>query len=183
MQKSSKIIERLDRLLYALEIVVSVGALVAACLLAIVQVLLRPFGTGLYGSNEAVVFLVIVSTFIGASITLRANGHVNVNVLAAFMPHKGKVVLAVLSGVITAAYSAFFAFVAWSNTLNPISHRNSSNVLHIPMWLVQICIPIGMTLMLIRSIQLIADAIINRNIIEDPAESLEKLLEETAGEG
>ena len=75
---------RVDRVLTLIENGLAGLTLAAATILAIVAVLARYFFNYIiFWSEEAVIYLIICSTFIGAVITLRHNEHVGVNVLAA----------------------------------------------------------------------------------------------------
>ncbi|HEY6753027.1 MAG TPA: TRAP transporter small permease subunit, partial [Rubrobacteraceae bacterium] len=70
---------RLDRILTAIENTLAALALGGASLLACLQVILRYlFNYTIFWSEEATIYLLILSTFIGAVITLRHNEHVNV---------------------------------------------------------------------------------------------------------
>ncbi len=71
------------------------------------------FGDGIFWSEEAVIFLVILSTFIGAVITLRHNEHVNVDIMPALLGERGKWVFAMLGTLLLVIYCGFIGEYAW----------------------------------------------------------------------
>ena len=62
------------------------------------------FNEIIFWSEEAIIYLVIFSTFLGAVITLRHNEHVNVDIFAAFLKERGKRVMALIATVVTLVY-------------------------------------------------------------------------------
>lgn len=146
---------RLDRALTTIENVFAAGALGVAALISIVNVVLRQFDKSWFWTEEAVIYLIIYSTFIGAVITLRHNEHVSVDILGVFFKDKGKKWLALVAGVVSIIYLLIMGYLGWQLLAEPFSRTTVTPVLKLPLWMVELAVPIGMTLMLLRAIEML----------------------------
>ncbi len=147
---------RLDRILTGIENALAALALGGASLLACLQVILRYlFGYTIFWSEEATIYLLILSTFIGAVITLRHNEHVSVDVLSFVFGERGKRALAVLSALLVVAYCAIFGAYAWILVTEPAALRIVTPALRLPLWVVELSLPIGLTLMFLRALEML----------------------------
>ncbi|MDQ3510033.1 MAG: TRAP transporter small permease [Actinomycetota bacterium] len=145
-----------DRVLSLVEDALAAGALAAAVGLTIVSVILRyGFNTGIFWAQEAVIYLVIFSTFIGAVVTLRHNEHVNVDILPVFLGERGKWFFALVGGAITLLYCAIFGFYSWLLITEPAARNTVTPALGVPLWFVELALPIGFTLMFLRSLEIV----------------------------
>jgi C4-dicarboxylate transporter, DctQ subunit len=152
-------LQRFDRVLTRIENVLAASALGMATLIAIVAVLLRyVFGIFLFWSEEAIIYLIIYSTFLGAVITLRHNEHVNVDIFGAFVKRRGKRILGVLAAAITVVYLVCVGFFAWLLLFEPFSTSTITPSLKLPLWVVEAAVPIGLTLMLLRALEILVRA-------------------------
>lgn len=148
--------QRFDRVLTRIENVLAASALGLATLIAIVAILLRyAFGIFLFWSEEAIIYLIIYSTFLGAVITLRHNEHVNVDIFGAFLKKRGKRMVAVLGTAITVVYLVCIGFFAWLLLFEPFSTSTITPSLKLPLWVVEAAVPIGFTLMLLRALEIL----------------------------
>lgn len=146
---------KLNNILSWIENFLAAGALALAAAITITEVLLRTlFSYSIYWSHEAVIFLIIYSTFIGASVALRHNEHVGVDLLSYLLNEYGKWLLNLIAAVLTMAYTAAFAVLGWLMTTQPHIINTLSPSLKLPLWLIQMALPIGMTLLFIRSVEL-----------------------------
>ena len=147
---------RFDRILTLVENVVAGGALALATLIAITQVLLRTiFDIHLYWSEETIVYLIIYSTFIGAVVTLRHNEHISINVFEPFVGKVGKRRLEILGVSVMIVYLVIVGFFAWMLLFEPFSSATVTPTLKLPLWVVELAVPLGLTLMLLRSIEML----------------------------
>lgn len=162
---------RLDRILTLIEDFVASAALGAAALLAILAVILRyVFNYVIFWSEEAVIYLIILSTFIGAVITLRHNEHVNINILPALLGERGKRVMAILGAFITVVYCAVIGGYAWVMITEPAVRMSFTPAMQLPLWIVQLTLPIGLTLMLVRALEILYRAARGRQTFEEAEE-------------
>jgi len=147
---------RVDRVLTFIENGLAGLTLGAAAVLAIVAVLLRYFFNYIiFWSEEAVIYLVIYSTFIGAVITLRHNEHVGVDLLSFVLGPRGKRALAAISALLVVLYCGALGFLGWEALTEPSARNIVTPALKMPLWVVQISLPIGLTLMLFRALEIL----------------------------
>ena len=168
-------VHRFDRVLTRIENVLAASALGLAAIIAIGAVLLRYlFGIFVFWSEEAIIYLIIYSTFLGAVITLRHNEHVNVDIFGAFVKARGKRVLAIIGTAVTVVYLVCVGFFAWLLLFEPFSTSTITPALKLPLWVVELAVPIGLTLMLLRALEILV-----RNVrgVEAFAEGHRSILE------
>lgn len=147
---------RLDRALTVVENVVAAGALALAVTIAIFSVLLRAvFGVFLSWSEEAIIYLIIYSTFIGSVITLRHNEHVNVDLLALLAGRHGRRWVHTLGALVTVLYVAVIGYFGWLLLLEPFSTATVTPSLKLPLWVLELSVPIGLTLMFVRGLEIL----------------------------
>lgn len=145
-----------DRVLTWIENGIAALALGGASILAIVQVILRSvFGNTIFWTEEATVYLIILSTFMGAVITLRHNEHVNFDVLAYVVKGRGKRILAFVGALFTVLYCAIIGGFAWLLIFEPASSQTLTPALKLPLWVVELALPLGLTLMLLRALEIL----------------------------
>ena len=147
---------RFDQILTWIENGIAGFALSAAAIIAIIQVILRTFFNYIiFWSEEAVIYLIILATFVGAVITLRRNEHVGVDVLPVFLKERGKRAFGVLSALLVALYCAVFGILGWLMITEPAALNVVTPALKLPLWIVQISLPIGLTLMFLRALEIV----------------------------
>lgn len=147
---------RFNRVLTTVENVLAAGTLALAVLIAFAAIALRALtGTFLFWSEEAIIYLVIYSTFLGAVITLREQEHVNVDIIAVFLGRRGKQGMAVLASLVTIAYLGVVGVFAWLLVFEPFSFSTVTPALKLPLWVVELAVPIGFTLMFLRAIEIL----------------------------
>ncbi len=148
--------QRFDRVLTRLENVLAASALGLATIIAVVAVVVRyVFGIFIFWSEEAIIYLIIYSTFLGAVITLRHNEHVSVDIFGAFLQKRGKRIVGVLAAAITVVYLATIGVFAWLLLFEPFSTSTTTPSLKLPLWVVEAAVPIGLTLMLLRALEIL----------------------------
>ncbi|WP_291797476.1 TRAP transporter small permease [Brevibacterium sp.] len=175
-----RILKSLDSGLSWIENIVAAGALAFACGLQIVSVIMRNLGAGvIFWAEEATIYAIIFSTFFGAVVVLRHNEHVNVDILAVLLHGPAKKAILLLGALCTVVYAFFVVWVSWELIGEPFSRTTLTPALKLPLWVVELSIAVGMTLFLIRAVEMAVRAIIT------PAERLDRdvLAEEAAAAG
>lgn len=147
--------KKLDRTLTWVENVLAAGALGLAALISIINIVIRQFGASWFWTEESVIYLIIFSTFFGAVITLRHNEHVSVDILGAFFKDRGQKWLALVGGVVTLLYLGIMSVLGWMLLAEPFSRATVTPVLKLPLWVVESAVPIGMTLMFLRAVEML----------------------------
>ena len=147
---------RFDRVLSKVENSLAALSLSAAATIGFINVVLRyGFNEVLFWAQEAVVLLVIFSTFMGAVTALRHNDHISVDLLYVLFGDRGKWILAMLGFFFTAFYCAVMGGYAWLMVTGSAAHQITTRTLGLPLWFVQLSIPIGLTLMFVRSLEIL----------------------------
>lgn len=145
-----------DRVLSRIEDTLAVSSLAAAAALTIASVILRyVFNTGIFWAQEAVIYLIIFSTFVGAVVTLRHDEHVNVDILPTLFGERGKWLFALLGSAITLIYCAIIGGYSWLLITEPAAQNTTTPALDFPLWFVELALPIGLTLMFVRSLEIL----------------------------
>lgn len=143
----------LDSILTKVENVLAAGSLALAAGLAIVAVVMRTlFNQIIFWSEEATIYLVIFSTFFGAVITLRHNEHVSVDIVTTFLKERGRRVMTFVAAFMTLVYLGSVGFYAWVLIFEPQSRLTTTPALELPLWVILLPLPIGFTLMFLRTI-------------------------------
>jgi C4-dicarboxylate transporter DctQ subunit len=159
---------RLDRILTKIENFVAGASLGAAALLATLAVILRyGFNYVIFWSEEAVIYLIILSTFVGAVITLRHNEHVNIDIVPALLGERGKRVMAIIAAFFVVVYCAVIGGYAWLMITEPAVRMSFTLAMHLPLWVVQLSLPIGLTLMLVRALEILYRTARGRETFEE----------------
>jgi C4-dicarboxylate transporter DctQ subunit len=149
-------LSRFDRALTVVENVLAASALALATLIAIVAVILRTFFNEIiFWSEEAIIYLVIYSTFLGAVITLRHNEHVNVDLLPMVLKGRARKAIELLGALALLVYLALVGYFAWVLITEPVSRLTVTPSLKLPLWVVELALPIGFTLMLLRTLEIV----------------------------
>lgn len=172
--------KRIDRYLSGLENFLAGGSLIAATVLAVCAVILRNLtGDVLFWSEEAIIYLIIFSTFFGAVVTLRHNEHVAVDILPSLLKGRKKKFFVVLAGLATLVYAGFVAYLSWALITEPFSRTTITPALKLPLWVVELSLAVGMTLFFIRAVEM------SIRSFKTPSDQLDKdvLAEEAAAVG
>lgn len=129
-------------------------SLVLICGLILAQVVARNMGTTLRDAEEFAAWAMAAAGFFGLPYALHQGSHIRVQVALRFFPERAQHVLeiiATLVGLAIAAYLAWYciAFVYESYTFNEVSQ----GLVPVPMWLPQLPMPIGATLLVLAFIE------------------------------
>lgn len=147
---------RFDQVLTWIENSLAALALGGATIIAIAGVIMRyVFDQTIFWSEEAVIFLIILSTFIGAVITLRHNEHVNVDIIPAILGERGRWVMALIGTAFLVIYCAIIGAYAWILIFEPAARNTITPSLKLPLWVVELSLPIGLTLMFLRALEIL----------------------------
>lgn len=164
---------RLGRTLTLIENVVASAALAAAAAIAIASVVLRYlFNILLFWSEEAVIYLVILSVFVGAVITLRHDEHVKVDLLQLVLKGRARLAVQVLATLLTLVYLACVGGYGWLLLFEPASSDTVTPALKLPVWVVYLGLPLGFTLMFLRSLEVLFRQLTGREAYPEASQSV-----------
>ena len=162
----------LGRALTLVENVVASAALAAAAGIAIVAVILRyVFNYLIFWSEEAVIYLVLLSVFVGAVITLRHDEHVRVDLLPVFLKGRLKLGVQVLASLLTLLYLGVLGAYGWMLLFEPATTGTVTPALKLPLWVVYLALPLGFTLMFLRMLEVLFRQLTGREAHPEAAHS------------
>lgn len=132
-------------------IVLMLGAMV---LITGAQIVCRTWFTALSWSDEITRYLLIWSTFLGASVVYRHSGHISVTLLQDAVPPKAAKALRVAVHVIC---FVLFAVLFYYSTLYCMNLKKTATAMPIKMKYIYACIPIGMVIMMVHALLMAAE--------------------------
>ena len=151
-------VRRLSVLCGIASVVLIIASVIVVCHLVIVRYALNESAIW---QHEFVTFSLIGATFLGGPYVLLTRGHVNVDLMPLYLGHKGRVVLALFSSLLSLV---FCVIIAWTGLLwweeAWVGNWHGETVWAPPLWIPYIAMPLGMGLL---SLQYVADmlAILN----------------------
>ena len=143
---------QLDTVIYRIERVLLVSALIVMSLVVFIQVVLRFFDNGFPWAEELARYLMIWAGFLGASIATRQRRHLKIDILPRFLPadSPAKSVVMRLASLISAGFCFFLVKVGYDFVANSAKYGRTSTSLGIPIWLIQLSIPLTMLIIACR---------------------------------
>jgi C4-dicarboxylate transporter DctQ subunit len=166
-------VHRLNRALTLVENVVASTALAAAAIIAIVAVIVRyVFNEFIFWSEEAVIYLVLLSVFVGAVITLRHDEHVRVDLLPVLLKGRAKLGVQILASLLTLAYLGLLGAYGWVLLFEPGTSGTVTPALKLPLWVVYFALPLGFTLMFLRTLEVLFRQVTGREAHPEAAHSI-----------
>ena len=145
-------LQRSDAILSIIENAFIIIILFATMFISVTQIVLRNgFSSGLSWADPALKMLVLYITIVGSIIATRENKHLSIDVLSKFLPEH-------LNHLVQKSTNIFAAFICllmsyYSLQLLQISKKFEDVAFNgIPLWVLQIILPVGFLLMAIRFI-------------------------------
>jgi TRAP-type C4-dicarboxylate transport system permease small subunit len=132
--------------------VVAVVLFVVATLLAGLEIVLRElFDTGLVWAEEAVVVMMIWSVFLGASAVTAYRRHVRMDLLATSIRPKSGAAVEIAASCFVLLYVLAVTVLSWKFFWFLHGAHETDPSTGLPAWCLFVGLPIGMTLMILRS--------------------------------
>ncbi|MGM8213661.1 TRAP transporter small permease [Virgibacillus sp. W0430] len=110
-------------------------------------------GNSLSWGSELAQYLHVWQIWIGASLAVRMQSHIRVDVFIKLFPPKVQRFLNLIALLCWFVFAAFLAFEGSKYVSDVLSSGQTSPSLHVPMWIPYLAIPIGGFLMVVRLIQ------------------------------
>lgn len=95
--------------------------------------------------------------YIGASLGIKRNAHLGVEVLVMLLPRRAKAFFGYLRIAIIILFNILVAYYAWEIIESQIATEQVSPALRVPIWFAYGAIPVGMLLMTVRCLQSLRD--------------------------
>jgi C4-dicarboxylate transporter DctQ subunit len=128
-------------------------AFLAICMLAATGLLFANvalryfFESAIFWAEEALRYIIIWITFLGAAACIREHTHISLDTLAAALPAPARRVAALAAGIIQIAASLGLALLSLDFTLKTMAGGQVSSTLWgLPMAAIYACLPIGLLL-------------------------------------
>lgn len=137
-------LKKLDIIIYHVERILIVCALVVMALVVFLQVVLRAFNTGFPWAEELARYLMIWAGFMGASIATKQRRHLKIDVLPRLLSSNGraKAIVVRLASLISAVFCFFLVKVGYEFVAHSLNTGRTSTSMGLPIWIVQLAIPI-----------------------------------------
>jgi C4-dicarboxylate transporter DctQ subunit len=129
--------------------------LLVAVLLVAGQIVGRSlFGFGVSGLYEIATYCAVYSVFFTTSLAIKQNAHIRIDILNAIVSPGKAFLLELFAMVVLAVVSGFIAYSGWlvveeSHMLN----EQTLGTISMPVWAIQLILPISGGLMFMRSVQ------------------------------
>ncbi len=130
-----------------------ITALGIASIVTFTEVILRFLGTGLGFSYELTNYLLIWVGMIGASIGVRENVHLGVDLLIKVFSLRTQKIILLVVHLISAIFAIIIAYLGFLHVLDLIGFGQLSPEMELPLYIPRSLIPIAFTLIAIRFLQ------------------------------
>lgn len=120
------------------------------------------FDRGVPGTYEITEMLIVIITFVGVGYAARHARHIRMSAFYDLLNQRWRKVLLIIISVGTAALMFYFAFKSAQYDLALFTRGRTSSALGIPMWVINLALPVGFSL---AGIQYILTAL--RNLLSD----------------
>lgn len=144
----------LDRTLCWLEDAFIASLLLSASLIIFINVVMRyVFNTGFIWAEEFVRYEIVWLVFIGGSVAARKGLHIGVEAVLHVLPPAPQRVLKVGVGLICIAFCLMLIVYGTQLVAQTQMFGQRTSAMQAPFWMVQLAVPIGASLMLLRFAQ------------------------------
>lgn len=142
-----RLLAGLDDVLGWLERVVVAGSvLVMAALMSAHVVGNQLFNHGIPGTYEVTEMLIVVITFVGVGYAARCARHISMSAIYDQLQGRARKALLIIICTGTGALMFYFAYKSMQYDITLHDHGRVSSSLHIPIWTVNLALPIGFSL-------------------------------------
>jgi len=148
-------------LLYTCSLWGSAVLIVAILALIVLQMAGRITGHVLAGTDDFAGYAVVGSAYLGLAATLRAQGHIRVQLLLQHLPARAAAWCEVLCGIVGTAMVGFLAYASFDFVRDSYQfHEVAGRLLSTPLWIPQSLLVFGLLLMLMAMMEFCFDALV-----------------------
>jgi C4-dicarboxylate transporter DctQ subunit len=167
----SRAVDRLSRLLSDIGIAISGLAMLVSLVLVIYGVVLR------YALNrpqswldELVGYLLVATVMLGAADALRQREHIAIDIITGKLDRKKRFWVAILALLSVAATAFLFIYEGWGAVaFSKMVDMRSTGHLDMPIWTMQLLIPVGGALLLLNAVTLLLRLLTKDLAVDDVA--------------
>lgn len=136
-----------------LEANVLVVSLAVTVVVIFFQVIMRyVFNNSLSWSEEFARYVFIWQIWLGASVSLKEDDHISVDVISGKLGPRGKCLLALFANLVLLGFSIFIVDYGWQMVSSMYSRNLTSAALRVPMYLVYAALPFSHMVIVLRLI-------------------------------
>lgn len=147
-------LRQLNKYSHRIEEILIGGLLATASVILFANVVARYiFNWGVPWAEELVRYEIVWMVFIGGSVAARKGIHIGVDVLATLSPPRIQTAIHFLINAVSLAFCLFLAFAGSDMVAQTKMFGQVTPALQVPMWVVQMAIPLGGALMALRFFQ------------------------------
>ena len=169
--RTVRAVDRLSRLLSDIGIAISGLAMLVSLVLVIYGVVLR------YALNrpqswldELVGYLLVATVMLGAADALRQREHIAIDIITGRLDRKKRFWVAVLALLCVAATALLFIYEGWGAVaFSKMVDMRSTGHLDMPIWTMQLLIPVGGALLLLNAVTLLLRLLVKELAVDDVA--------------
>ncbi|HRU39557.1 MAG TPA: TRAP transporter small permease [Candidatus Goldiibacteriota bacterium] len=155
-----RFLRKLNYRLYKIQKTAVVVLFACLLLLAFTQVVLRLFfRAGIENADSVTRYLVLWIGFLGASLATYKNRHINIDVISQVLGLKGNKPLSAVVNAVAFAVSGFLCYGSVIFVMNETA--DPARVMFIPLWVLELALPVSFLFMSLRFFQNSVDAVIN----------------------
>lgn len=170
---TARAVDRLSRLLSDIGIAISGVAMLVSLALVVYGVVLR------YAINrpqtwldEMVGYLLVATVMLGAADALRQREHIAIDIVTGRLNARKRFWVAVLAMVAVAATALLFIVEGWGAVaFSKMVDMRSTGYLDMPIWTMQLLIPVGGAILLLNALSLLARLLVKDLAVDDVAPS------------
>lgn len=149
----NRFFESLDNFIAKIEKIFLVIGVSVMILVVFFDIILRElFDGGFIWAKELAAFLMIWVGFVGASLAAKENKHIVVGIPEKLFPKKILPYVSLFASVIIFTVTILIAYLGFNYVLETREFGETSLVLNIPLWIVQIIIPASLVIIAFRFI-------------------------------
>lgn len=139
------------KLLNKMEEVAASSLMILTSVLVFVQVVLRyQFNYSLAWSEELARLMIAWFIFLGASMAVKENAHVNMDAAFILLKGKGKTAVGILIDLINIAFCSIVVYAGINMVKAAMAIGSTATSINLPLWIFYASVPTGVGLMLIR---------------------------------
>ena len=152
-----KVLKHLDRIEeYAVTLFLSLMTIIVFA-----QVVCRfVLKSSLPWSEELARYLLVWTTFIGASMGVKMGAHIGVEAFVLMLPQRFRKIVSIITYVLCGFFTAVVCVFSIQIIMTQMSTGQVSPAMKVPMWVVYSAIPIGTALMTFRYLQVLVKEVV-----------------------
>lgn len=158
-------LKKFVRIYDELEAKALVGSLVLTVLIIFMQIVMRSvFNASLSWSEELARYIFIWQIWLGMSMGLRDNKHINVEILFKYVRGRSAKAIKIVATTLAIFMCGFLVYYGGIMTNNALNKNSLSAAMRIPLWIVYLSLPFSSLVTGLRYIHLLTEQVKNFNI-------------------